>query len=502
MTRPESHRLRAAGAPAGAAPAGVPDAAPGMARGVTIITFAKAWFVVAGYALYFGLTRMLGPHDFGRYSVVTSIVSVLNNVLIAANLQAVSRFTARDADRAGSVLGAGLRVQAAIGLGLFAILQLAAGVIGGLLRDESLVAPLRIVAFVVPCYALYAVNVGFLNGRRQFHLQGGLDVTYSTLRVALTLGAVVLGLGVAGAVGGFSLAALAILGVSVLLVARQPRPRGEFATRELLRFGGWLFVLTLFANLVLTVDLWAVKRLTDPLDSNRAAGVFRAALTLSQILYQLLIPLALVLFPSLSHLGRAPDPAAARDLVRGALRYLAVTVVPGAALLAAMGPELVGLLYGAAYREGGALLAFLGPAYALWTVAYLLATALSGAGDPRSGALVLGIGAVTQAAACFALFRSGGMSGVALGDLVAMAVALLLGVTLATRRFGSVLPWASLARGAALAVPVYLVARFWPASGALVAVKAGALGLALVGALLATGEIRLPRRPAPPGAPA
>jgi hypothetical protein len=65
------------------------------AQGVLVVSAAKAWFVVAGYALYFGLTRLLGPQDFGLYSVVTSIVSVLNNVLIAASLWSVSRFTAR-----------------------------------------------------------------------------------------------------------------------------------------------------------------------------------------------------------------------------------------------------------------------------------------------------------------------------------------------------------------------------------------------------------------------
>ena len=498
--------LRAAGVPAGAvaapgsrAPAA--GASAGMARGVTIITFAKAWFMVAGFALTVGLTRLLEPREFGLYSVVTSIVSVPNNVLIAATLQAVSRFTARDPDRAGSVLRAGFRVQTAIGFGLFAALQLAAGAIGALLRDPSLVAPLRIVAFVVPCYALYAVNVGFLNGLRRFHLQGGLDVSYSTLRVTLTLGAVALGFGVTGAVAGFSLAAVSILGISALLVARESRPGGAFETRELLRFGGWLFLLTLFANLALTVDLWAVKRLTDPADANRAAGVYRAALQLAQPLYQLLIPLALVLFPNLSRLGREPDREAARGLVRGALRYLAVTVLPGAALLAAMGPELISVVYPAGYRDAGTVLVLLGPAYALWTVAYLLATALSGSGDPRAGAIVVGVGAAAQAVACFALFPLGGIRGVALGDLIAMGAALLLGLALASRRFGPVIPWGSLARGAVLAALVYGAGRLWPAAGIGVAIKTAALGAATLAALVALGEIRLPRR-ASPGAAA
>ncbi len=245
---------------------------------------------------------------------------------------------------------------------------------------------------------------------------------------------------------------------------------------------------------MLWADLWVVKALTEPARANLAAGVYRAALTISQLLYQLLIPIALVLFPSLSHLGRTPDPEHARSLVRGALRYLVAALPVAAGLAAGMGTELVSLLYGAAYRDAGALLVWLAPAYALWTIAYLLATALSGAGEPRRGALVLGAGAALQFGACAALFARGGSAGVALGDLVAMAGACAFALALATRRFGAIVPWASVARGVALGAGVFLAARAWPAHGALVALKAACLGGVALAALVALGEIRLPRR--------
>ncbi len=486
---------------AGDAPGGEPLPGPGSggpaarepAPGVLVVRAAKAWFVVAGYALYFGLTRLLGPQDFGLYSVVTSIVSVLNNVLIAASLWSVSRFTARDPDRAGSVLSAGLKVQAVIGLGLFVLLAAASSAIGGFLRDPRLVQPLRIVALVVPAYALYAVNVGFFNGLRRFTVQAGLDILYSTLRVSLTLGAVILGLGVVGAVSGFVTAAIAILAISLWLVRREARPRGPFATRELLHFGASLLLLTLAANLTLNVDLWAVKRLSEPSQANAAAGIYRAALTVSQLLYQLLIPLALVLFPSHSHLGHQPDRERARGMVRGALRYLAVAVIPGAGLIAVMGSELLGLLYGRAYADGGALLVYLGPAYALYTCAYLLATALAGAGHPRTGVAVLATGLAVQVAGCLLLFPRFGAAGVAMGSLAGMGTGLVAGLAMATHRFGGGGPWASVARGLLLGAVLVLLARAWPAAGLMVAVKGLALGLAGVAALAAAGEIPLAR---------
>jgi O-antigen/teichoic acid export membrane protein len=463
-------------------------------RGVTAITAAKVWFVVAGYAVYFALTRMLGPKDFGLYAVVTSVVSVFNNVVVAVTLQAVSRFTARDEGAAGSVLRSGRIALAVLGLSIFVILEVAAPLAGVWLHDRSLVAPLRVVALVVPAYSLYAVNVGFLNGLRRFAHQAALDASYSTLRAFLQIGAVALGLGVMGAVSGFATAAFVILGVSILVVRRAARPRGTFRTRELLEFGGWFSALTLAANLVLTTDLWIVKWQSPPEIANQQAGLYRAALTVSQLLYQLLIPMALVLFPNLSHLGRAPDPGRARILVRGALRYLVVTVLPAAAVIAVMGREIVGLLYQKAYEPGGAWLAALGPAYAAWTVAYLLAIALAGAGHVKSGVGVLLLGLAGQVAAAIPLCRKFGPQGAAWADLFGMSLALATGLAVALRRFGDIVPWASLARGVVLSAVLAFGAARFPAAGWLVVAKGLALAVAGALLLLAAGELERPAR--------
>lgn len=464
------------------------------ARGVTTITAAKVWFVVAGYAVYFALTRLLGPEDFGLYAVVTSIVSVVNNVVVAVTLQAVSRFTARDQESAGSVLRSGTYLLSGLGLALFLGLQALAPLFGGWLRDPGLVAPLRVVALVVPAYALYAVHVGFLNGQRRFGHQAALDGSYSTMRAILQIGAVALGFGVMGAMAGFAAAAFLILGISILVVRRSKYPRGPFRTRELVEFGGWFAALTLAANLVLTADLWIVKWQSPPEIANQQAGLYRAALTISQLLYQLLIPLALVLFPNLSQLGRAPDPDRARALVRGALRYLAVTVLPGAALIAVMGREIVGLLYQEPYVPGGAWLLVLGPAYAAWTVAYLLAIALSGAGHVRSGVGVLLLGLAGQVVVAILLCRRFGPQGAALGDLAGMSLALVVGLIVALRRFGAIIPWASLARGALLAALLALAASRFPAAGWQVILKVLALVVFAVLLLMLTGELKHPGR--------
>ena len=468
------------------------------ARGVMAITLAKIWFVITGYGIFAVLTRLLGPKDFGLYSVVTSIVSVLNNAVIAVTVRAVSRFTARDEQSAGSVLRAGRNLLATVGVAIFVAIELLAPLMARWLHDPALAAPLRVVALVIPAYSLYAVNVGFLNGMRRFSQQAVLDGSYSTLRAGLQAGAVVLGFGVMGAVTGFAGAAVAIVLVSSLMVYRAPHPTGPFKTREMVEFAAWFAALTLTANLVLAADLWIVKWLSPPAIANQQAGLYRAALTVSQLLYQLLIPLALVIFPHLSRLGHAPDPARARTLVRAALHYMAMTVLPGAALIAVMGREVLGLLYDKAYVSAGGWLGALGPAYGAWTVAYLLAVALSGAGYVRSGLATVLAGLVGQVVGATLLARQYGPLGVAWGDLLGMSIALAAGVLLAVRRFGAIIPWRSVARGAVLALVLGFAASWFPAHGwRVIAKAAGLLAVALV-LLYAMGELKLPGRRAEP----
>ena len=473
-----------------AAPSAPQTSNAALGGGVAVITLAKIWFVFAGYALYFGLTRLLGPERFGAYAVVLSIVSVANNVLVAAGLQTVSRFVARDPDRASAVLRRSMFALGVVGGAIFVAVQAGAPAIASLLRDASLVLPLRVASLIVLAYCLYAANVGFLNGRRRFKHQAGLDMLFSTLKLTLVLGAVAAGLGVTGAVGGFALAAFLVLGVSAILVRAALRPDAEtLSHREMLQFGGWLLGLTLVINLSLSADLWIVKRMSDPSGANVQAGLYRAGLTLSQLLYQLLIPLSLVLFPSLSRLGASADAHAARALMRSALRYLSLTVLPAAAVLGVTGTALIALLYGAPYREGGAWLAVLAPAYALLSAAYLLATALSGAGHPARGVAIVSTALVVQVVAGAALFPRFGPLGAAAGDLIGNAAGLALGLVLVRRRFGAVLPWPTLARASVLAAALAGVALAWRAEGFALLVQFIVLGALALAFLLRTREI-------------
>ena len=135
-----------------------------------------------------------------------------------------------------------------------ATLFFGAGPIAGyFLHDAGLAEPLRMVAPIPLIYAVYAVNVGTLNAIRRFQLQATLDIVMAASKAGLIIGLAALGLGLTHILGGFTLASLLALALSVAFViwsrpARRwwwPGPLPPMA-----RFAAVLAVFTAGVNLL------------------------------------------------------------------------------------------------------------------------------------------------------------------------------------------------------------------------------------------------------------
>ena len=80
---------------------------------------------------------------------------------------------------------------------------------------------------IVAGYAIYAVLVGTVNGRREFHKQAALDVTMATMRAVGILGLASAGFGLYGAISGWVGAVAGILLVSSFVVGLPGRRKSD-----------------------------------------------------------------------------------------------------------------------------------------------------------------------------------------------------------------------------------------------------------------------------------
>jgi O-antigen/teichoic acid export membrane protein len=509
-------------------------------RGFLLITGAKLWFLVTGTVINIGLPRLLGnAARFGEYKVVSGLLSIVNMVMIAGTLQAVSKLVSEREGNARPVLASARKLQALVGGGLGLVFLLGADLIAtGLLRDAGLTPYLRIGASIIVFYAFYAVQVGVLNGQKRFAPQAGLDTTFSTMKMLFMVGAVLAGWSVAGAFAGFAVAAGVVLLISIPVVRRVLPPKAdsdaEFSPLRLFSFMGQVMLYTLALNALLQLDAVLVKALSAgpfaraltngagpahaaalarasgllpgdlsvtallaPLareSTSMLAGLFGAVKNVSVIPYQLILSVTFVVFPLVSRATFDDDQEATRGYIRATLRFTLLLVTLFGLLLFSVREPLVVVLFGEVYRMAAPALGILLGATVLFSLFVVINTVITGAGRPGVSLLLGAVAAVISASAVsMAVLLAGSFAGVLMSTALALVLAMVLafGGALAwlLKTYGWVVPTATAARTLAAAAAGLAVAWAWQPAGLIqVLLQACAVGLTYLATLALTGE--------------
>jgi stage V sporulation protein B len=480
----------------------------GVSSGLAFITIAKLYFIVTGFAVQVGLPRLLGsPEAFGQYSLAMSIANVVDNVLIAATVQSLSKRVSENEALGAARLRQGLKIQLVIGVVIALTLVAIAPLLADVAYDPELTAMLQVAALVPLCYALYAALVGSLNGRRAFKAQATLDVTFSSVRTVGILGAAALGYGAMGALFGFAGAALVILSVALVKVGTGTAG----ATLPLRTWFGFLVPIALFQlmlNGMLLLDVWVLKNTAAGLalelgrslseatsQASALVGYYRAAQNFALVPYQIILSVTFVVFPLVSRATATGDMDAAKQHIAQALRFSVIVLFALACPLGGSAEALIRLAYGAKFLPGTATLSVLVFGQLSLALFVILATILSGAGRPALSAMIGAVALLVMLLANRFLVRA-----VGLGEhtLSAAAFATSLGPLLALGlssyalklQFNVLLPLATLLRCALAAAVGFLVARLIPQHHALLAPPAMlAAGLAYLLSLLLLGEL-------------
>lgn len=484
------------------------NAAAGAGRGLALITLAKLYFILTGFVVQVGLPRLLGsPTAFGQYSLVMSIASVVNNVLIAATVQSVSKRVSEDEQLAPARLRQGLILQLGVGLALTLGLMALAPTLARFAYDEELTKLLRIAAVVPLCYALYAALVGSLNGRRMFLPQAGLDMTFSTVRAFGMLGAAALGFGAAGAISGFALGALTILLVALAVVGvGKPGPKLPLRT-----WFGFLLPIVLFQTMLngtLLLDVWVLNNTVAELGvelgldvseaaqrANAYVGLYKAGQNFAFVPYQVILAVTFVVFPLVSRATALGDLEGARGHVRSALRFSAIVLFALAAPISGSAEALIRLAYGAKFLAGAETLRVLVFGEVGLALFVIIATILSGASRPTASAWAGLVSLVVVLVANRMLVRATGLhdgllSAAALATSLGPLAALVLSSLLLRAVLGVFPPLLTLARCIAAAALGVYVSRLVPQQTAWMAPLAlSAGGLAYLAALFVLREL-------------
>jgi O-antigen/teichoic acid export membrane protein len=217
-------------------------------------------------------------------------------------------------------------------------------------------------------------------------------------------------------------------------------------------------------------------------------GNYGAAYRLYETTFFLSWSVGAAVYPVLSRLALEDVKALARVFERS-LKLLVAVTLPLAAGSILLGPDVIKLLYGDEFEHAGAALQLLGPAIALFPIAYVTAYLLVAGDRQRAMSAIIGVVAVENVVGNFILIPWLSLKGAALGNSISQALATVLMLTVALPLVGRVRWSRSLSGPAGATVIAAIVMLFLRGStGPAIAAAAAAY----VVALLAIEQLRFP----------
>jgi O-antigen/teichoic acid export membrane protein len=440
--------------------------------------------VSTGFATVAYLTRALGPEGYGQYAIVLTILNWIDLGIGALFSRVTVKMVAESEDWrsvATKVMNSALLVSGTVMLVLWA----SADRIASALHAPECGWYIRLAAIDIPISTLASTHLQILVGQGRFRLRALVGMTRWIARLLLIVLLVVSGLSVAGALAGCVGASVTEL-LAVRLYCRPPLfHRGVKLRYSLWSYGLPLLFATLSLRLLDGLDLLMLRMLGGTAEQT---GLYSVALTLALLPAMIAPAVSPIVLSSVSrslHLGQIGE---AKSQSRHVLRAV-LLLLPVAALIAGMAPEITRLSFGPSFQAAGPLLAVVIFAGMGRLLVHVTEAILTAAGKPGRTTYAI-VPVLPVALAGYRLLIPWlGPQGAAWVTVSANGLAALACLLLIYGLLRVVPPPATLVRCIVMSSLIFLLAPLWPVSGLLVLVKGAVFILLIAVAFLLLGEL-------------
>jgi O-antigen/teichoic acid export membrane protein len=401
-------------------------------RGMLALTVAQVCILLSGYVIAVALARSLGPALYGVYGIVYSVLLSVELIGRLGLPQAVSKLVAEKGST-GSVEATGITLALIVYAMIFLAFLLAAPWLGAIFNVPDGAYLFRIAALDIPFYGVYFMFVHVLSGRREFFKQAVAASVYSVTKVFGIIALVMIGPSVAGALVVNVIGSIIALALVAHFVGREVFRLTLEDARPIIRLAIPVAIIALGTQALINVDLWVLNALGARIE-DEVKGLYIAASSVARIPNAIAFVTTSVLVPSVAYALTGPDRQQAVATVERGLRFMAVTLVPGCALIAVEAREILALLFSRVYEAGAPLLVLLAFAQGLFYTTFMsFSYLLIATGGQRASAvlavLMLAVATATSVVGVLLL----GAIGAALGALVANAIAATIATVLVFR---------------------------------------------------------------------
>jgi stage V sporulation protein B len=470
---------------------------PHIVKSLFWLTLAEILFNLSGYVIHAVAGRVLGPADYGRYSLVitltTVIVILIGNGIPTAMSKYLSEVFEKDPKMVPAIKRQGVRLQLLLMGTVTAVFFLLAPVIAWILRDPTLTPLFRLSAFIIPAFAASSFYFYYFTGLHLFKHQAVLKMFRSVIRIAVTVSLVVL-FHLYGAIVGYILAPLLTFFLGLYLDRKEQRKNSaalegkglDFPWRRLLNYAWPLTLFMLFYEIFVSIDLYLIKSL---LKDDTLTGYYNAAITVGRIPYYLFYALSIVLLPALAKMSSEKNREEMSRLMTQSLRYAGIILLPTFVLLYAYAEPTIAFLFGSQYVPAAPALQVLTFGLSWLTVFYLVCSALNGIGQARLSMWLAVIGALANTALNYAFIPRFGLMGAAYATTFSAIAVTLVTLTFSQKVIPAHLNLVGMAKTILAGALLWYATEWLPASGWLFIPFSVGLGCAYVVALFFVGVL-------------
>jgi O-antigen/teichoic acid export membrane protein len=384
-----------------------------LAKGTFYFIIVQLVFLVTGYVIHAGMARILGPSVYGTFGVVISLVTILNLILTSGIPRAVSRYIAIDNQRSYGIKKTAEKIVLVFSLAVFSGYFLSSKLIASMMNDLELASLMRISAFIIPFYAFFSLNTSFLNGLREYGKEARAKLISQIAKVFSVFLFVLLGFSIKGALFGYILAPF--VGFLVAKHYFKPPNNGrKFSSNLLLRFALPLIVYSVVFSVILSLDLFFVKRIIG----GEKVGFYTAAHNLGRTPYFVMGALGASLFPAIAK-SSTNNSVQVSKYVSGSLRYLLIIIMPGVALISATSKDLITLFFSSRYFEASEPLSILVFGMGFFTLFYILTTVITATGRVKASMIITALVLPISLAANYIFIPRFGLLGASIANTIA-----------------------------------------------------------------------------------
>jgi len=404
------------------------------------------------------IANLLGPDNYGLYAIALTAPNLISIFRDWGITTAMIKYSAQyngenNVAKIRSVFVSGLIFEVVLGLSLSILSFLLSGFLAANLNRPAITPLIQIASFFILTGALVNVATAAFTGMETMHLNSVMLIIQSIAKTGIIIALLLLGLGTAGAVTGFTTAML-LAGVAGLLLTYTvykslPKPttnKLEVLTtlKTMLKYGLPLSIGTILGGF-LTQFLTYI--LAIYVTSNATIGNYNVALNFVVLINFFATPVTTMMFPAFSKLDFKKDRETLRNVFQYSVKYAALVVVPVAVLIITLAQPAIGTIFQNRYTEAPLFLALL-------SVSYLL----SALGSLSEGNLITGQGYTTFTLKMtilgigigfplgFLLISQFGVIGLIITTLVVSLPGLIIGLHFIKKHFDVSVDWVSSAK--------------------------------------------------------